>query len=111
MTNPYASTEPDMAWHSESNRILRLPKLGMFLGSVLLLILVCSGSFILYLYIRYPGLDDPDTRPERYWPGYAVLAHSIISLIAGSVGLPIFIYASRMFRHRQTLLLATHRPL
>ena len=95
-----------MKLDSGAERILRPPKLGIAIGSVLLLILICSAFFILYLYLRYPGLDDPNTRPERYWPKINVAVHTIICIIAGSAGLPIFIYSFRVFRHRQALLLA-----
>ncbi len=106
LINPYTSPPIDSEILVESQRILFLPRLGMLLGSLLLVILICSFSFILYLFVRYPGLDDPSTRPERYWPQFGVLANAIIGFIAGAVGLPTYWYSFADFRSRHASLLA-----
>lgn len=105
MSNPYEASQSNVERHTDSRRVLAWPTRAIAFGSVLLLISIGSSLFIGYLFLRYPDLDDPATRPERYWPKISVLVHAILCFASGAVGLPIFVTARRVFGRRRAVLL------
>jgi hypothetical protein len=105
MSNPFEASQSNPELHTGSKRVLAWPTLAIAFGSVLLVISLGSSLFIGYLFLRYPDLDDPDTRPERYWPKISLLVNAILCFVSGAVGLPIVRIARRAFRRRAALLL------
>lgn len=43
-----------------------------------------------YLYLRYPGLTDPPSRPVDYWPQIGAEINMILAVVAGLIGIPTF---------------------
>jgi hypothetical protein len=105
MSNPYEPSPSNQKLHTKSTRVLAWPTLAIGFGAVLLVMSLGSILFIGYLVLRYQELDDPTTRPERYWPKISVLVHAILGFVSGAVGLPIFVIARRVYRRRAALLL------
>jgi hypothetical protein len=89
--NPYSvtgtSTDPTI-----SRRRIRLATwLGLTVGGTLLTLVLIMAGRIPYLYIRYPGLTDPPSRPVDYWPGLEVELSTIAIVLTTPIVLAILV--------------------
>ena len=66
-----------------------LPIIGLAIGSILLLGFALSSLTILYLYVRYPGLYDPSSRPVTYWPEIGAMVNTVVAFVTGVIGTPV----------------------
>lgn len=68
-----------------------LPIIGLLIGSIFLLGFTLSSLTIVYLYVRYPGLYDPSSRPVTYWPEIGAMFNTVIAFLTGVIGTPVLL--------------------
>lgn len=51
--------------------------------------------YVCYLYARFPGLHDPNSKPVTYWPEIDATLSSLIAFVTGIVGIPLYWYSRR----------------
>ncbi len=99
--NPYASTVSTATPAGASRRVSVATYIGLVFGGFFLAGVLYLSAYILYLYIRYPGLTDPSARPVDYWPEIDVLVSSIAIGFGFVIGLPVFIASLVSFRRSE----------
>lgn len=99
MPNPYSPSDSLSDAEAESS-VRRRPMIGLCIGSLFLIGCTLSSFNIVYLYIRYPGLTDPTSRPFDYWPQIEVEISIILAVAAGVIGVPTFLLSRNALRLR-----------
>lgn len=96
--NPYAPSKTQSSLNSRPQMLPTSTFLGLCIGGLLLFGVLALAAYILYLYVRYPGLTDPPARPVDYWPEIEVLVSAIAIGIGLLIGLPVFLTSFSIWR-------------
>ena len=67
-SNPYSVTSVVIVQKQSQRRIRLTTWLGLTVSGLLLAYVAFAAERIPYLYVRYPGLNDPSAKPVDYWP-------------------------------------------
>ncbi|MGB7324439.1 MAG: hypothetical protein WBD31_06175 [Rubripirellula sp.] len=105
--NPYRPPVAENAVLRPRATIRATTWIGLAIGSVVLFLSAFLGGRIPYLYVRYPGLVDPPSRPVDYWPGLEVELSSYVLIVLVPFGSAVFICSVLSYR-RQRSTLHTH---
>ena len=99
LSNPYSPPNTTVAVADRQPFPLG-PVIGIFFGGLLLVGLIGSLGYITFLYLAYPGLIDPPSKPVDYWPEIGVFVHQILAGLFAVVGIPTFWLSLSAYRRR-----------